>query len=161
MTIQTELPIGIADGMPQADMAWIPGGTFQMGSTAFYPNEAPSEAEWELAARGGIEGAVYSWGDEFMPGGRVMANTWHGDFPWQNARVGRHPKTMPVGSFALNGYGLYGMAGNVWEWTSDWYRPRHAGNAPKACCTPNNPRGGSMKQSYDPMQPGCTFRARC
>src|SRR4029079_8047948 len=74
--------------------------------------ELPSEAEWEFAARGGLESKVYPWGDEFMPGGKLMANTWRGEFPWQNIRMGRHPKAMPVGSFAPNGYGLYDMAGN-------------------------------------------------
>ena len=115
--------------------------------------ELPSEAEWEFAARGGLEGMAYTWGNEFMPGGRIMANTWHGAFPWQNVRMGRHPKTMAVGSFPPNDYGLYDMAGNVWEWTSDWYRPRHPDDHAKACCTPYNPRGGPMEQSYDPMQP--------
>lgn len=120
---------------------------------AWVGKRLPSEAEWEYAAHGGVEGAVYTWGNEFMPGGKVMANTWHGEFPWQNARMGRHPKTMPVGSFAPNGYGLYDMAGNVWEWTSDWYRPRHAHEQTGACCAPSNPRGGSLEQSYDPQQP--------
>jgi formylglycine-generating enzyme required for sulfatase activity len=116
----------------------------------------PTEAQWELAARGGLDGAPYVWGDEFMPGGRLMANTWHGEFPWWNARQGYRPDTMPVGSFPPNGYGLYDMAGNVWEWTDDWYRPRHpadAGADAKPCCIPRNPRGGPVERSYDPAQP--------
>jgi formylglycine-generating enzyme required for sulfatase activity len=113
----------------------------------------PSEAQWEFAARGGLEGATYVWGNEFMPGGKVMANTWHGGFPWQHLRMGRNPRTLPVGSFPPNGYGLYDMAGNVWEWTSDWYQPRHPEDAPNPCCVPVNPRGGAMEQSYDPAQP--------
>lgn len=121
---------------------------------AWATKELPSEAEWEFAARGGLAGMVYTWGNELMPHGKVMANTWFGEFPWQNIRMGRHPKTMPVGSFPPNGYGLYDMAGNVWEWTSDWYQSRHQDAPAKACCTPRNPHGGSMEQSYDPLQPG-------
>jgi formylglycine-generating enzyme required for sulfatase activity len=116
----------------------------------------PTEAQWELAARGGMEAAIYAWGDTFMPGGRIMANTWHGEFPWQNQHMRRQPHTMPVGSFLPNGYGLYDMAGNVWEWTSDWYRPRHpndAGPDAKPCCIPHNPRAASRERSYDPAQP--------
>ncbi|MGO8948802.1 MAG: formylglycine-generating enzyme family protein [Ktedonobacterales bacterium] len=116
----------------------------------------PTEAEWEFAARGGLEGARFVWGDEYMPGGAVMANTWHGEFPWQNLRMGRNPEPMPVGSFPPNGYGLYDMAGNVWEWTSDWFAgfaPAHRRDAQRSCCIPANPRGASIEQSYDPAQP--------
>lgn len=123
---------------------------------AWVGKSLPTEAQWELAARGGLEGATYTWGDTFMPDGKVMANTWHGEFPWRNERMGRQPSTMPVGSFPPNGCGLYDMAGNVWEWTSDWYRPRHprdAGPEAKACCIPHNPRGGPVERSYDPAQP--------
>lgn len=88
--------------------------------------DLPTETEWELAARGGLEGAVFVWGDEERPGGRIMANTWQGEFPWQNLLTDGFFRTSPVGSFPPNGYGLYDMAGNVWEWTSDPYRPYHA-----------------------------------
>ncbi|MGJ7562252.1 formylglycine-generating enzyme family protein [Variovorax sp. GB1R11] len=108
----------------------------------------PTEAEWEFAARGGLEGAAYCWGDEFNPEGRAMANTWQGDFPWQNLQEDGYEWTAPVGTFAPNGYGLYDMAGNVWEWTTDWYQSH--GKIIKACCTLDNPRGGSEADSCNP-----------
>ena len=82
----------------------------------------PTEAEWEFAARGGLEGKRYAWGDEFRPGGKYMANTWQGLFPVTNTAEDGFVGTSPVKSFPPNGYGLYDMAGNVWQWCSDWYR---------------------------------------
>jgi formylglycine-generating enzyme required for sulfatase activity len=102
--------------------------------------ELPSEAEWEFAARGGLDQATYPWGDEFAPRGRMMANTWQGEFPWQNLMLDRFEGTSPVRSFPPNGYGLYDMAGNVWEWTSDFFRGEHAAGPDHACCAPRNPR---------------------
>jgi formylglycine-generating enzyme required for sulfatase activity len=113
----------------------------------------PTEAEWEFAARGGLEGKAYAWGDEFIPGGRFMANTWQGEFPWEQRNEDGHPGTSPVGSFAPNGYGLFDMIGNTWEWTTDWYTPKHTGDVVKACCIPRNPLGAAMELSYDPSQP--------
>ena len=113
----------------------------------------PTEAEWEFAARGGLDGAEFAWGDELTPNGRHMANTWQGQFPWQNLVEDGFARTSPVEAFAPNGYGLYDMIGNVWEWTADWYSPMHEADAPKACCIPENPRGGSEVASYDPCQP--------
>jgi len=113
----------------------------------------PTEAEWEFAARGGLDGAEFAWGDEFTPSGKHMANTWQGNFPEENLALDGYERTSPVGSFPPNGYGLYDMIGNVWEWTSDWYAPRHEADAPKTCCIPENPRGGWQDQSYDPCQP--------
>ena len=99
-----------------------------------------SEAEWEIAARGGLEGAVFAWGDEHVPEGRAMANTWQGEFPWQNAKLDGYEGTSPVGSFPPNGYGLYDVCGNVWEWTSDWFTSRHPDDVESSCCVPRNPR---------------------
>lgn len=101
--------------------------------------DLPTEAQWECAARGGLDGAEFCWGNDFAPQGRLMANVWLGEFPWHNFRTTR-PATMPVGSFPPNGHGLYDMAGNVWEWTTDWYQPRHEVTE-KACCIPHNPPG--------------------
>jgi len=111
----------------------------------------PTEGEWELAARGGLEGASFTWGDEPEKPAQRLANYWHGDFPWR-AEQG-YGGTTPVGSFPPNGYGLYDMAGNAWDWTVDWYAGVHARDADKPCCVPENPRGGSLDKSYDPAQP--------
>jgi formylglycine-generating enzyme len=115
--------------------------------------DLPTEAEWEVAARGGLDGAEYAWGDAFKPSGREMANTWQGAFPFQNLAQDGFERTSPVTAFPPNGYGLYDMIGNVWEWTSDFYVPKHPSDAPKTCCIPENPRGGREDQSYDPCQP--------
>jgi sulfatase modifying factor 1 len=93
----------------------------------------PTEAEWEYAARGGLDGAVFAWGDEQFPRGKPMANTWQGEFPWQNLRVDGFEGTSPVGSFPPNGLGLYDMCGNVWEWTTGTFTSSHAQSP---CCAP-------------------------
>ncbi len=105
--------------------------------------ELPSEAEWEHAARGGLDGAVFAWGDEHFPEGNAMANTWQGEFPWQNLTLDGYAGTSPVGTFAPNGYGLHDMTGNVWEWTSDWFVQRHSDEVESPCCVPHNPRVSS------------------
>ncbi len=109
----------------------------------------PTEAEWEYAAWGGLEDAEYAWGDELEPGGRHAANVWQGQFPWQNQCADGFARTSPVGSFPANGFGLYDMIGNVWEWTRDWYRAAHPAAKDKPCCIPVNPRGGPRSDSHD------------
>ena len=91
--------------------------------------ELPTEAEWESRRAAASTARSIAWGDEFTPGGRLMANTWQGEFPWQNLLEDGYERTSPVGAFPANGYGLYDMIGNVWEWTTDWYRPRHPDEA--------------------------------
>ena len=127
---------------------------------AWIGKELPTEAEWELAARGGLDGTAFAWGDEHMPGGTPMANTWQGEFPWQNLKLDGFEGTSPVASFAPNGYGLYDMTGNVWEWTSDWYTPRHSDEVSSPCCVPRNPRVTSPDDSYLLGQPGERFPRR-
>jgi sulfatase modifying factor 1 len=112
--------------------------------------EIPTEAEWEYAARGGRESA-YAWGDEFEPGGRSMANTWQGEFPWNNRKPEGERYTSPVGSYDPNDFGLYDMIGNTWEWTQDWWSTDAV--VTRSCCAPKNPRGGELEASFDPAQP--------
>jgi len=111
----------------------------------------PTEAEWEFAARGGLDGAEFVWGDEFAPHGKMMANTWQGSFPWENLKTDGYENTAPVNAFPPNGYGLYQMAGNVWEWSTDWFQDH--GKIQHACCTLDNPRGGNREDSHDPRMP--------
>lgn len=121
---------------------------------AWAGKQLPTEAEWEFAARGGLDGAAFVWGDEFAPKGRMMANTWQGEFPWQNLATDGYEGTSPVRTFPPNGYGLYDMAGNVWEWTSDFFTPRHPNEVIKSCCIPRNPRVEAAEQSLVGNLPG-------
>jgi formylglycine-generating enzyme len=109
----------------------------------------PTEAEWEYAARGGHDGWPYAWGQELAPKGRMLANYWQGEFPWQNLALDGFERTAPVGSFPPNGYGLLDMIGNAWEWTADWATTRHEVGSP-CCGAAVDPRGGNWEASIDP-----------
>jgi sulfatase modifying factor 1 len=119
---------------PVTHVAWEDAGAY----AAWTGRALPTEAEWEFAARGGLAGAAFAWGDEHEPGGRAMANTWQGEFPWQNLVRDGFERTSPVGSFPPNGYGLADMTGNVWEWTADAW-PANGGDGPHRCCAPASP----------------------
>lgn len=117
----------------------------------------PTEAEFEFAARGGLDGAEFAWGDELVPGGQYLANFWQGEFPSENLKLDGYERTSPVGAFPPNGYGLHDTIGNVWEWTSDWFAERHMAHPQKACCVPRNPRGATEEASKDPCFPDAHF----
>lgn len=134
------------DQYPVVHVAWDDAAAY----ARWAGKRLPTEAEWELASRGGLEGKKYAWGDEFQPGGKFQANTWQGHFPEVNAGDDGYPRLAPVKSFPPNGLGLYDTIGNVWEWCSDWYRPDSyrldAGRSPVV-----NPQG--PEKSYDPDEP--------
>jgi sulfatase modifying factor 1 len=117
----------------------------------------PTEAEYEYAARGGLDGKDFAWGDELAPDGVMLANYWQGLFPFANQCLDGWERTSPVRTFPPNGYGLYDMIGNTWEWTADWWIDRLVDSDPKkhkgSCCIVSNPRGGRLRDSLDRGQP--------
>ena len=115
--------------------------------------QLPTEAQWELAARGGLKQMPFVWGKEFTPSGKYMANTWQGHFPDKNTRSDGYAGTSPVRSFRPNRFGLYDMAGNVWQWCSDWYRADYYAESPR-----RNPLG--PRNSFDPDEPGIQKRVQ-
>jgi formylglycine-generating enzyme len=168
-------PVGLAD--PYRWWSWVPGADWQHPEGPASPRRAepdhpvvhvtwadvaayaawagkqvPTEAQWELAARGGLDGAPYAWGNELNPHEAWMANTWQGDFPHQNTAEDGYERTSPVGGFPPNGYGLLDMIGNVWEWTADWYAD-HGDAATHSCCSVPDARGGSEAASIDRRDP--------
>ena len=158
-------PLGPASGLAGLERHPVVHVSYEdaLAYAAWAGKALPTEAEWEYAARGGLEGATFSWGDDFAPKGRMMANTWQGEFPWENVRADGNEGTSPVRSFPANGYGLYDMTGNVWEWTSDYYAPRGAGaETPRhACCgPPRNPQVKTADDSYDVGRPGAHIPRR-
>ena len=118
----------------------------------------PTEAEWEFAARGGLEGKIYAWGNELTPGGRWMANIFQGEFPRRNTGRDGFVDAAPVRTFPANGYGLFDMSGNVWQWVSDWYRPDYYAQLAAAGPVTRDPKGPSA--SFDPLEPGVAKRVQ-
>lgn len=137
------------DDHPVVQIAWYDAEEYAKWAT----KRLPTEAEWEYAARGGLTQKPYVWGDEFMPGGQFMCNSWQGRFPYQNSKADGWTRTSPVKSFPANQFGLYDMAGNVWQWCSDWYRPDYYAESPA-----KDPQGPS--DSFDPVEPGIAKRVQ-
>ena len=147
---------GIADRMkhPVVQVAYDDAAAFCQWSG----KRLPTEAEFEFGSRGGLDRKVYDWGDEFMPGGKHMANTFQGHFPDSNTADDGYQGTAPVASFPANGYGLFDMAGNVWEWVSDWYRPDYYATLAAGGEVAVNPQG--PRDSFDPEEPGVPKRVQ-
>ncbi len=140
--------------LPVVFMAWSDAAAY----CRWAGKRLPTEAEFEYAARGGLDRKLYSWGDEFKPNGRWMANTFQGHFPEQDSGEDGFIAISPVASYPPNGYGLYDITGNVWEWTQDWYRPDYYATLSQDLEATHNPKGPS--NSFDPMEPGVPKRVQ-
>lgn len=129
---------------PVVHIAWADAQAYARWADA----RLPTEAEWEYAARGGRDGAEFAWGDEMKPAGEHMANTFQGPFPHANSADDGYQATSPVGTYPANGYGLYDMSGNVWEWVSDWFSPTHYRERSAATDPVENPPGAAEGDAY-------------
>lgn len=143
------------DNFPVVHIAYEDAAAY----AAWAGKDLPTEAQWEFAARGGLSGQSYAWGNELNPGGKWMANIFEGHFPHENTRVDGHAGAAPVASFPANAYGLHDVAGNVWEWCKDWYRPdAYARDAAKGVV--RNPADPTQAESFDPAEPGMAKRVQ-